>query len=128
MAISTQIQKRFSTEPQASWTVFANVVDIDSIKCLVDALSTADKPLTQDIENQLVKSATVALPLVLDTLAKGDAKQQATCAMVLLRWQATDALANWAAQHPQHQWKAQTLLDLMAKSAHTEKKQLISLV
>jgi hypothetical protein len=116
---TSPLTKRFATEPTPviNWTVMSNTGDVDAIRCLIDALSTADKPVALEIEHQLVKTGQLALPMVLDALATGNATQQATCSMVLLRWQAVDALTQWASQHPIHRWKAETLLTLMAPAS-----------
>ena len=124
--VNSPLNKRFATEPTPviNWTVLSNTIDVDALRCLIDALATADKAVSLDIEHQLVKSGQLALPLVLEALISGNAKQQAVCSMVLLRWQAIDALSDWADQHPSHAWKAETLLSMMsANQKLTVKKQ-----
>jgi hypothetical protein len=105
-----------------NWTVFhqfVSRVDADAIRCLIEALPTADKGLAADIETQLVKLGKAALPDVLAGLTSGHSQQQATCAMVLVRWQAVDGLAQWVAQHPEQAWIGQQLLALIPTVAAT---------
>jgi hypothetical protein len=123
--------KRFASQPVSqpiNWTVLANTVDSDAIRCLIDALTTADKTVALDIEHYLVKSGSDALPMVLNGLASQHPVQQATCAMVLLRWQAAAAVSQWKNDYPQHQWIANTLLDMMADATLTHQKRSLAIV
>jgi hypothetical protein len=112
--------KSVKTAANSAWTVFHQTVaplDIETLRCLVDALATVDKPTALDIEHQLVKSGQPALTLVLEGLSSANPQQQATCAMVLLRWQARQAVVAWGQQHPAQVWIAEQLLALMPEGS-----------